>query len=478
MTDKAALWRGGLHGFERETFRLDASTGSPGAAGHAQLFGQEGRQTELQTERFLGSEGEKARLRELLPNALTLDFSDQQIELVSPPHPDIAEAEADIALLLRFVAGELQQQNSGEVLWACSQPPLFSPQDLSAIRIADFGDDPNAEYKEKYREQLVLRYGKAKQSWTGVHYNFSLDPHLFDDLKNSPCETYLHMARNLWRNFWLLELLFGCTPSLSPFYIEQIREHFAGGGVSLAPPPGQAGSLHSHFGYGYRSFEQQMQNLDYSHPCAYWQSVERIAQTESRFFRRLRRNHGPGNINLIQDSRELYTPFRLKQLHAHGNECWEKDSCLVDYLELRILDIDPIFDRQHYSGIHLPSVYLAHLLFLHSTLIDSPMLGPKELRKCARREQYIVSQGRNLRTLPPEFRQQAGILLEELGELANLLGFPQAYTSVPEDSLKALETGRFRVTEVLETLESEQAPLLRHSTAWTEFLQNAANKPN
>ena len=280
------------------------------------------------------------RLGGLLPHALTLDFSDQQIELVSKPHREIEQAEADISLLLRFVAGELKQQKYSEILWAFPQPPLFGPEGLDAIRIADFSNTLNAEDKEAYRKQLLLRYGKAKQSWTSIHYNFSFDLCLFHELEISPCETYVYLARNLWRNFWLIELLFGCTPSLSDFYIRQVQKHFAKGGIKTTIPSTHATSLHSNSEYGYRSSEQQLQYLDYSTPKAYWQSIQNIAQTESDFFRNL----GLDNTNLIQDSRELYIPFRLKQLQAHGNESWYEKSHLVDYLELRILDIDPFFN--------------------------------------------------------------------------------------------------------------------------------------
>ena len=147
LRDKIPLWRGGLHGFERETFRLSAESGLPSDLPHEQLFARS--LQEEQIRRFCGSEPERARLQELLPHALTLDFSDQQLELISPPHPQIAEA--DISLLLRFVAGELSgcngQGNNEELLWAYSQPPIFEPDGLEAIRVARFGNDEDAQRK-------------------------------------------------------------------------------------------------------------------------------------------------------------------------------------------------------------------------------------------------------------------------------------------------------------------------------------------
>ncbi len=490
LGDKAALWRGGLHGFERETFRLSGN-GLPAASTHQELFGPASRtplesagQSAAQIDRFRGSEAEKARLRRLLPTALTLDFSDQQIELVSSPRSDIAAAEADISLLLRFVAGELDRYAGAELLWAYPQPPLFSETDLSAIRVADFGTEPDARYKEQYRQQLVLRYGKAKQSWTSVHYNFSLDKRLFEDVSLSSCDTYVHLGRNLWRRFWLLELLFGCTPRVSDFYVRQVQQHFAAGRVSLAKPPWLAGALHSHFAYGYRSSEQQMQFLDYSDSCAYWQSIERITQTESAFFRRLQQSgKSLSSSKLIQDSRELYMPFRLKQLHVHGNESWQKEGCLVDYLELRILDIDPHFDARHYSGIYLPSIYLSHLLLLYCALLEAPPLEHEELLRCARREQYVLSRGQDLKGLPPAWQEEARTLLGELGELAGLLGLPQQYGAVLDDSMEALQHNALRsrlmsqrLSEQEETAAAGREAMLAHSRAWTHFLQQAGGR--
>ena len=463
LQDNAVLWRSGLHGFERELFRLDASTGIPAATTHKQLFAEHKQYQQVQ--QFYGNEYEKLRLGELLPHALTLDFSDQQIELVSKPHREIEQAEADISLLLRFVAGELKQQKYSEILWAFSQPPLFGPEGLDAIRIADFSNTLNAEDKEAYRKQLLLRYGKAKQSWTSIHYNFSFDLRLFHELEISPCETYAYLARNLWRNFWLIELLFGCTPSLSDFYIEQVQKHFAKGGIKTTTPSAHATSLHSNSEYGYRSFEQQLQYLDYSTPKAYWQSIQNIAQTESDFFRNL----GLDNTNLIQDSRELYIPFRLKQLQTHGNESWYEKSHLVDYLELRILDIDPFFNDDSYSGIYSPSIYLAHLLILHSTIIEAPPLDTNELLRCAKYEQYVVNQGRKP---SKELQENAYKLLEELGELSSLLGFSQNYFNAIQNAKQILREGRFRSVEFVQQFNMEPNHLLTYSREWTELLQS------
>lgn len=477
LRDKALLWCGGLHGFERETFRLAAESGLPSGLRHEQLFPLS--LQEQQIRRFRGNEAERVRLRELLPHALTLDFSDQQLELISPPHAQIAEAEADIALLLRFVAGELPRSDARaggldeESLWAYSQPPIFGPDGLAAVRVARFADDADAQRKEKYREQLMLRYGKAKQSWTGIHYNFSLDPRLFAGTAFSAYQGYVHLARNLWRNFWLLELLFGCTPNLSPFYVEQVQKHFALGGVSVAPPPKGASCLHAHFAYGYRSAGQQMQYLNYNYPCAYWQSVAQMAEVESRFFARLQHHEALSSAKLVQDSRELYAPFRLKQLHSHGDECWEKQDCPVDYLELRIFDIDPSFGSGHYSGIYLPGVYLAHLLLLHSAMLESPPLGRAELLRCAQREQYVASRG--LGALPPKLLQRAALLLNELGELAALIGLPEEYAQAVHSAMQALKNRRFRAVELNAELEGERENLLRHSLAWTQFLQGRSN---
>ncbi len=459
--EQTILWRGGLHGFERELFRLEAATGLPSKTTHDQLF-SESKQSK-QIEHFRGSNAEKSRLRELLPRALTLDFSDQQIELIGQPHAQIANAEADIALLLRFVAGELERQQTKELLWAFSQPPLFSAEALAAVRLASFGMAEDAEHKEQYRKELLFRYGRAKQSWTGVHYNFSLEPYLFKDLEISPCKTYVHLARNLWRNLWLLELLYGCTPSLPAFYVEQIQKHFAKGGKSLAAPSPNAFSLRSDVNYGYRSPEQQQQYLDYSHPCAYWQSIEYIATVPSPFFGKL----GLSNTNIIQDSRELYVPFRLKQLHCHGDECWDKETGLADYIELRILDIDPFYSEANYSGIYLPSIYLSHLLLLHSALLEAPALGREELLRCTKREQYVASQGK---ILSKQLEIEAHILLDELGEICNLLGFPPIYSEAVQNAEKILKERCFRAVEFSNKFTMEAKVLQAHSQDWTDFL--------
>ncbi|MEM9423198.1 MAG: hypothetical protein AAF975_00240 [Spirochaetota bacterium] len=461
LNDKAALWRSGLHGFEREVFRLVAANGRPAAHTHEELFSEARQRRQIATSSTF-SRSEQKRLQELLPRALTLDFSDQQLELVSPPHPTIAAAADDIALLLRFAAQGLPQKaGEEELLWAFSQPPLFGPEDLAAVRLARFGSSPDAAYKETYRRQLLLRYGKAKQSWTGIHYNFSLDLRLFEGERISPCMAYVHLGRNLWRVLWLLELLYGCTSAVPQFYARQTQEHFARGGVRLAPPSPYAGSLHADTYYGYRSFEQQAQFLDYSHPCAYWQSIEAMAKVSSPFFAALDLE----NTRLIQDSRELYTPFRLKQLHAHGDECWEKDECLVDYLELRIIDIDPL--SPHDSGIYLNAIYLAHLLLVYSAITESPPLGRAELLGCFEREQIAAGSGRK----PEPLLKEALALLGELEELGSLLGFAAPYSEALAEAQGFLQSGKTRAAQFAAQGTAERGGMLATSAAWTKRLQ-------
>lgn len=133
-------------GLEREALRVD-KLGRLSKRPHPAVFG-----SPLKNER------------------VTLDFSESQLELTTPPLANEAEALSYLLKLERFVAHRI----GNELMWSFSMPPKL-PKD-SAIPLANYGTSVEAQKKDRYRRGLKTRYGGAMQTISGIHFNFSLDP--------------------------------------------------------------------------------------------------------------------------------------------------------------------------------------------------------------------------------------------------------------------------------------------------------------
>jgi len=105
----------------------------------------------------------------LCHTAITTDFSESLLEMVTPPCASSTEALAHLEGIHQFVA---QRLPPGEMLWNTSMPCIVSG--ASSIRIGEYGNAHSATMKHAYRRGLALRYGRMMQAIAGIHYNFSM----------------------------------------------------------------------------------------------------------------------------------------------------------------------------------------------------------------------------------------------------------------------------------------------------------------
>ena len=103
--------------------------------------------------------------------AITTDFSESQIEIVTGVHGDVAGALGELDELHRHVYRVLAE-NGEEMLWASSMPCRL-PSD-ETIPIGRYGTSNVGRAKSVYRMGLSHRYGRRMQTISGIHYNWSL----------------------------------------------------------------------------------------------------------------------------------------------------------------------------------------------------------------------------------------------------------------------------------------------------------------
>ncbi len=276
---------------------------------------------------------------------ITIDFSESQLELITPPLASLDQALGYLATLDELVTDNLED---GELLWTQSSPAdLPDEQDITPAILTD----PDAA---AYRAYLCERYGKKRQLFCGIHFNFSFtdkDLHrlytqhtaLGADLDYDAFteQLYLKIARNFLRYRWVLIALLGASPAIHKTYSQECICSLEKVGMDYH---GFAESVSMRNGFcGYRNDTHM--NLDYSSFASYNHSIQEHIDN-----------------GIINYTRENYSPIRLKST----------DDTTINHLEIRLLDLNPLvkggIDPTHAHMVHLFLVFCA--LLTESTDFD------------------------------------------------------------------------------------------------------------
>lgn len=328
---KGNIWLEGLFGLEKENLRVD-HTGNLALTPHPTVFGNK-----------------------LKHPYVTTDFSESQVEMITPPLPDISQAIGFLETIQDIVSLEL----TNEYLWPQSIPPIL-PADQQ-IPIAQYGED--GKEAREYREFLAAKYGLKNMLFSGIHFNFSYSEKLlellylranpsvsFDDFKD---EVYLKTTRQMLRLRWLYILLYGNSPIADPSFELQCK---------MAPYSIDSNivalSIRNSC-YGYQNFDNLFP--DYS-------SVPHFKESVAQMIR---------DRKLIA-AKELYSPVRPKFLRNPDH---------ISYLEFRFIDIDPLTK----AGISSEALRFLHALALYGLLTDEPDDFDAEAQSEANKYQFGVA---------------------------------------------------------------------------------------
>jgi len=304
------IWLKGLFGVEKENIRVDKN-GIISQTPHPAVFGDK-----------------------LSHAYITTDFSESQVEMITPPLPSITETLGFLETIHDIVSIELND----EYLWPQSIPPILPNEE--EIPIAHFAQKGKKE--EEYREKIAEKYGRKKQAVSGIHFNISLNDTLLQVLYQNTSqeisfeafrdEVYLKITRQLLRYRWLYVLIFGCSPIVDPTYELKCRDlpiyfNSKTRGLSLR---------NSCFGYG------NLEDLypDYSSAKGYLQSIEEMVKKGT-----------------LSASKELYASVRPKFINNSEH---------ITYVEARFIDINPMSK----IGLTPEMLQFIHWLAIYGLLTD------------------------------------------------------------------------------------------------------------
>lgn len=361
----------GKWGIEREALRIDRN-------GRISEFGH--------PERLASPEFER-------------DFAEAQLEIITPALNGPAEVFSALRDQTRLAYRVLSERSAGaaELLWPFSMPVPVA--DTGAVELGYKND--GVAYL--YRKGLASRYGVRSQLISGIHYNFSFSPLLFESLGLVPEDVYFRVIRNLYRSAWALIVLFGASPRRfdSPEFGRPSERNCRAYLHSLRTGPA-----------GYGALNPELPKMRYGGYGEYRSFVDRSVSTRSRQFGKLYDGIDQLNGNIAQKESEVYLPFRYRQ-SSNG-----------PYLEIRLFDVDPFVPW----GIDERGIRLVHLFIIKALLDDSPAFTGSEWKKAQKKMTRASLCSRSLHG------SGRGGVLKELNELFNAFESISASGRSPEEN--------------------------------------------
>ncbi len=346
---------------------------------------------------------------------ITVDFSESQIEMITPTVNSVEKAYDFLRNIHEIVATNLKD----EYLWSQSVPPILPSEELIPL-----GKFPQNKELEKYREKLALKYGRKKQLLSGIHFNFSFDDEFLKELyelskektsfKEFKNNIYLKISRNYFKYGWMIIYLLGASPVIHETYLQKCIDkmkkftddtYYFEDLVSF-----RNGSC------GYRNEKDFFVN--YESVDKYVESLERLIEKES-----------------ISNAKEYYSPIRLKTKKPKEILKELKNSG-IEYLEFRSIDLNPFSE----IGIEKVDLEFLHLFILFLFLKDDELFEEKDYFRYLKNQEILANRGNS-----DEFRliccedksvspkEYSMVILEEIERHLKNIG---VFTSKDESTLQ------------------------------------------
>lgn len=349
----------------------------------------------------LSQTGHPKKLGSSLKNSyISTDFSEAQLELISPAFDSIEELNTFLNHLHAFTAKQIEP----EWMWPLSMPCKLPKK--HQIPIAKYGSSDTGLEKEIYRRGLVKRYGINMQLISGIHFNFSFSNKLMEALHKQTDKStsyhdfindqYFHVTRNYLHFGWLVTYLFGCSPLADKSYFSgKIPKGFVKLDKNTYLKEDATSLRMSVYGYYNKTKCQHTISLDNIHD--YIKDLEYAINTpckefESKGVFNRKKERIQLNTNLLQIPNEHYTRIRPKPVQILGeNSIDALKRGGVSYLEIRSIDIDPADP----IGITKEKILFLHLFLVFCLLSESHSIKDKSVQKMLISNQDLVGTSGN-----------------------------------------------------------------------------------
>jgi len=327
---------------------------------------------------------------------ITTDFSEAQLELITPPLIDTKKGINFLDNIHHFVSHQIED----EIIWPFSMPPLIESDD--DVPIASYGSSNLALFKTAYRNGLSHRYGRAMQAISGIHFNYSLPEQiwkssLFEERKTISkklkARIYFRTLRNLHRMNWLILYLFGASPIVTKNFLSKKLGRFKKLDQHTYYLPFATSLRMSDLGY--QNINQSKVSISLNSIEEYIFDLQQATATKSNDFHifneESEEDYPQINSNILQIEDEYYAVSRPKSSSVSNLRLTSKLSDTgIDYIEFRSLDINPF----HRIGIDLDTVHFLEVFLIYCTLSPSPPIKDGDIEEIKKNDLLAATRGR------------------------------------------------------------------------------------
>lgn len=290
---------------------------------------------------------------------ITTDFSESQIEIITPVFDTIDKAFECFSFISDLVNVSIPDD---EYIWYNSLPCILP--DSSEIPIAQYeGDDLAAESME-YRRGLAKKYGLRKQLISGIHFNFSFCDEMIQEFyryiiedtfidinyKEFKNQLYLKITRNYIRYSWFIIYITGCSVAAHKSFTPEC--------TSLMEFEDNYGSFYTEKGPSLRNASCGYKNLEPLYPS--YKNVYEFTRDVQSFI----------DQGKLSQAKELYTQIRLKPKNPR-NMLKSLNEDGIQYIEIRSLDINPFFK----CGLIKKDMDFLHIFLIYLLILDESDYG-------------------------------------------------------------------------------------------------------
>lgn len=403
----------GNFGFEKEGLRIK-NNGKLALTPHPEIFGDK-----------------------LANPHITTDFSESQVEIVTPTYTSTKKAYQTLSFLVDIVNTSIAND---EYIWNQSLPCILP--DKYMIPVAEY-EGKKGEESRDYRINLAKKYGTLKQMISGIHYNYSLNEDTIHKLhnhldknrsyKNFKNEVYLKISRNYLRYKWFIIYITGASIAAHNTFTKECLE--------IMPLNDRHGSYYSNTGVSYRNSKIGYKNLVKLYPR--YDSVKHFCEDVKGYVAK----------GILSEAKELYTQIRLKP----KNPPRYLDSLIEDginYVEVRSIDINP-FDK---CGIDKNDAEFVHLFLIYMLLKEESSypywqeegLENEELtaQNALKKDTFLICEGKKIKPI-----KWAKEIIEEIRQMNKALNLEK------DDIIRKVEE---RIDNPEKTYAAQLEEIIKH----------------
>ena len=330
---------------------------------------------------------------------ITTDFSEAQLELVTPPFEDKKKALKLLDDIHHFISCNIED----EILWPFSMPMAINAEE--EIPIAKYGPSNLGVFKRIYRNGLSHRYGNIMQAISGVHFNYSISDSIWKsslvkrmdmDSQRVRSAAYFNMLRNILRINWLILYLFGASPIITRNFINKDVQLFKQLDKQTLYLP-YATSLRMS-SYGYQNTRRKNLEVSINSMTEYVSDLRKATNTTHAEFAKIQTSNSKLqaqiNENILQIDDEYYAVARAKSKIISDKRTTTKlNQSGVDFIELRSLDLNP-FSR---IGIDTETTFFLETLLAYCFIKQGQHFTDDEIKNINYNDALVATQGREPR---------------------------------------------------------------------------------